>query len=272
MAAMRRTAIARRQIKENGVSVDDFSRPGNPDTSVYSANGIATAIALPTVADGIGLWWISLDRPREEVAALARTLSSEEIARARRFGTDPLRERWIAGRATLRALLGRILGIAPEAVRLERGRRGRPQLAQSTIDFNVSHTRGMALVGIAPGLPQGMRIGVDVEHGERRVNADGLSRKFLSAREQAALAPMTAEQRRRGFLRLWTCKEAMSKATGDALSAPFRHLDIVTVDGPALAAGPPPYLPDHWSLHEAPVPDGYMATVAVWRANAAASP
>ena len=257
---------------ENGVSVDDFPQPGNPDTSVYSANGVATAIVLPPVADGIRLWWIALDRPRDEVAALAQTLSSEETARAQRFGTDPLRQRWIAGRATLRVLLGGVLGIAPEAVILERGRRGRPHLAQSAIDFNVSHTRGMALVGIAEGLPAGLRIGVDVEHGERRVNVDGLSRKFLSAREQAALAPMTTEQRRRGFLRLWTCKEAMSKATGDALSAPFRHLDIATVGGLALVAGPPPYLPAGWSLHEAAVPDGFMATVAVWRANAAASP
>ena len=101
------------------------------------------------------------------------------------------------------------------------------------------------------------------------MNADLLSRKFLSDRERAGLAPLTAEQRRRGFLRLWTCKEAMSKATGDALAAPFRHLDVSTDDGLALVAGPSPYTPADWTLHASIVPDGYVATLAVWQSTSA---
>ena len=259
---------------ENGVSVDDFPQPGKLDSSVATPCGLENVVPLPPVGIGVRLWWATLERPRDEVAVLTRLLSREELARAQRFGTEPLRLRWIVGRSTLRTLLGQALGIAPSAVMLARGRRGRPQLgtqlATTSLDFNVSHTRGMALIGIAQGLPAGLRIGVDVEHGERQVNADGLSRKFLSAREQAALAPLTADQRRRAFLRLWTCKEAMSKATGDALSAPFRHLDVApTHAGPALIAGPAPYLPADWVLHEAAMPDGFIATVAAWQSDAA---
>ena len=261
MEAARRVA----QIMETGVSVDDFPQPGNLDRPAAAGN----AVALPRIAAGIKLWWISLDRPEEEVAELARILSSEEVARAQRFGTEPLRRRWIVGRSTLRLLLGEVLGVAPSAVALVRGRRGRPELALASPDFNVSHTCGMALVGIADALPAGMRIGVDVEHGQRKVNADLLSRKFLSDRERAGLAPLTAEQRRRGFLRLWTCKEAMSKATGDALAAPFRHLDVSTDDGLALVAGPSPYTPADWTLHASIVPDGYVATLAVWQSTSA---
>ena len=259
--------VARRvaQFGETGVSVDDFPQPGNLDSTAAAGN----AVALPSIAAGIKLWWIPLDRPEDEVAELARTLSSEEIARAQRFGTEPLRRRWIVGRSTLRLLLGEVLGVAPSAVTLVRGRRGRPELALASPDFNVSHTCGMALVGIADALPAGTRIGVDVEHGQRKVNADLLSRKFLSDRERAGLAPLTAEQRRRGFLRLWTCKEAMSKATGDALAAPFRHLDVSTDDGLALVAGPSPYRPADWALHPAAMPDGFLATVAVWQSASA---
>ncbi|MEO8347233.1 MAG: 4'-phosphopantetheinyl transferase superfamily protein [Betaproteobacteria bacterium] len=291
MAAVRRTVVVHRQIVENGVSVDDFPQPGKLD----SADGVVRAIALPPIGDGIQLWWTILDRPREEVEMLARNLSRAEIARAQRFGTEPLRLRWIVGRSTLRQLLGRALGLAPSAVILARGRRGRPEVAQqvangvpnyvenegaspqdwTAIDFNVSHTRGMALIGIATDWPAGKRIGVDVEHGDREVNADGLARKFLSARERAALAPMEADQRRHGFLRHWTCKEAMSKATGDALSAPFRQLDV-TVDGNlALVAGPPPYVPADWTLRAVAMPDGFIATVALWhpdQVNVARSP
>jgi len=250
------------------VSVDDFPQSGK---FVRSA-GDANIVALAPVAAGIGLWFSTLDRPRDEVEELASSLSIEERLRAQRFGTERLRQRWIVGRATLRLLLGRALGTAPPAVTLERGRRGRPQLSHSSIDFNVSHTCGMALIGIADGSTAGMRIGVDIEHGERRVNADGLARKFLTQRERAGLTAMEAEERRRTFLRLWTCKEAMAKATGDALAAPFRQLDVSVDHGLALVSGPPPYAPADWTLRAAAAPDGFLATVAIWRASPSNDP
>src|SRR5450631_3824477 len=105
---------------------------------------------LPSPAPDISLWLCLLDRPPPEVEALAQTLSQQEHARAARFGTDLLRRRWIAGRATLRRVLGRSLGIEPHAVALQRGVRGRPEIAgMRDIDFNISHTEGIALMGIA---------------------------------------------------------------------------------------------------------------------------
>jgi 4'-phosphopantetheinyl transferase len=249
-------------MMENGVSVDDFRQPGN---SVNSAAACDYAALLPPVTSQISLWWVALDRPCDDWLEIAGALSAEERARAERFGTELLKQRWIAGRATLRLLLGRVLGIAPASVPLTRGRRGRPELAAAPIDFNVSHTQGMALIAIADVASKKMRIGVDVEHREREVNADGLSRKFLSESERAGMAAMAPEQRRHRFLRLWTCKEAMSKATGDALAAPFRHLEVSIDSGLKLVAGPTPYLPRDWALHSAGVPEGFLATVAIWR-------
>jgi 4'-phosphopantetheinyl transferase len=130
----------------------------------------------------------------------------------------------------------------------------------------VSHTRDIALIAIAHGLPRTSRIGVDIEREDRTLNADGLARKFLTERERSILAPLDGDARRRGFLRLWTCKEAMSKATGDALQAPFREIDVSVADGFQLRAGPPPYTPERWRLFPARVADDLLATVAVWRA------
>lgn len=78
------------------------------------------------------------------------------------------------------------------------------------------------------------------------------------------MAPLDEAARRRRFLQLWTCKEAMSKATGDALTAPFRDIDVTVDDGPRLIAGPPPYLADRWRLISAAVPSELIATVALW--------
>jgi 4'-phosphopantetheinyl transferase len=245
---------------ESGVSVDDFPTAGNPDGAA------GDPVALPPVAPGIALWWCPLARTDAAMAHLARWLSPAEHERAARFGTAALRRRWIAGRGTLRLLLGRALGLDPGAIALARGERGRPRLADDSlgVDFNVSHTLAVALVAVARGLPSATRIGVDIEHQDRGVGADRLATKFLTPREHATLDPLDADARRQRFLHHWTCKEAMSKATGDGLAAPFGRLDVDVDAGPRLLAGPPPYDPPAWALHAARVPAGYVATLAVW--------
>jgi len=236
------------------VSVDDFPAPGNPD---------GVPVALASAAADVALWWAPLGAAEGEIARIAAWLAPAEHARAQRFGTEALAKRYIAGRALLRWLLGRALGLPPQAVPIVRGVRGRPQLDGDTgIDFNVSHTEGIALIGMA----RGRRIGVDVEHADRVVRADGLAAKFLTAAERATLAPLAASERRTRFLRYWTCKEAMSKATGDGLSAPFRQLEVRLGDAIELARGPDPYQPARWQLSRVEVPSGFLATVALWSA------
>jgi 4'-phosphopantetheinyl transferase len=235
------------------------------DSMPASAPG-PDVLELAALTPGIALWLCRLDRIATDVALLLPLLSVQEHERAERFGTALLRERWTAGRATLRSLLGRTLGFDPAAVRLRRGLRGRPELdGNYAVDFNVSHTGDMALIAIATGTQDGTRIGIDIEREDRSINTDGLARKFLTDRERAEIAPMATDARRRRFLRLWTCKEAMGKATGDALSAPFRNMDVTLGDGPRLVAGPMPYVPTAWQLVAAATPPGLIATLAIWR-------
>ena len=236
------------------MSVDDFPAPGKPD-------GAPVALA-PPVADVL-LWWAVLTASDAEVARVSGWLAPGEHARAARFGREVLSRRYILGRALLRWALGNALGLPPPAVPIVRGVRGRPQLAGDTgIDFNVSHTEGVALIGIA----RAGRIGVDVERADREVRAEGLARKFLTAAEQATLTPLPEAERRSHFLRYWTCKEAMSKATGEGLSAPFRRLEVRLADAIELVQGPGPYEPSRWRLHAVDVPSGYLATLALWSA------
>ena len=217
-------------------------------------------MALAAPAPGVDVWTCDLGRSDADVAAMAGVLAGAEIARAARFGRPELRARYIVGRATLRAILGAALDLPPAEVVIVRGPRGRPLVEGGALDFNVSHTRGAAIFGVT----RGARIGVDVEHRDREVNVDGVARKFMSPREQAMLNGLQGEARRHALLRLWTCKEAMSKATGDALSAPFRRLDVALAPTLALTGGPTPYEPAQWRLLGVDVPGGYLATVALW--------
>lgn len=217
--------------------------------------------ALRSPASNVSLWWATLAASDEAFVRLASWLAPQEHARAARFGREELRRRYIIGRATLRWTLGRALDMTPDEVPIVRGARGRPALGvDAGLDFNISHTEGVAFIGLS----RSGRIGVDVERLERDVNADGLARKFLTRAEQVALAALDDAARRRRFLRYWTCKEAMSKATGDGLSAPFRRLEVTIAETIGLSAGPPPYEPSRWRLYPIDVREGYLATAALW--------
>lgn len=224
---------------------------------------LARPLRLPDPTPGVQAWRCELARDPAEVAVLATLLSPSELERRERYSRDDLRLRYVVGRATLRTILGECLGIAPREVGIVRGRRGRPEPAArhaTDLDFNVSHTRSTAIFGVT----HGRRIGVDIEHGERRLNVDGVAHKFMAPREQERLSSLDDDARRRSLLLLWTCKEAMSKATGDALAAPFRDLEVEAGERRILVAGPPPYTPAHWRMHSVDAGDGFLATVALW--------
>jgi 4'-phosphopantetheinyl transferase len=224
----------------------------------------APALApLASPGPGIRLWWCDLRAGDARLRQCEALLSEAEHARAARFGTRALRDRYVVGRASLRIVLGEMLDVAPVRVPIVRGLRGRPTLGNGArLDFNVSHTADVALLGVFEGIA---RIGVDVERSDRVVNVAGLARKFLTERERAALATLDADGMRRRVLTLWTCKEAMSKATGDALSAPFSRLDVDLRSGPRLVEGPVPYEPLRFDLRSAAVPAGHIGTIALWR-------
>jgi 4'-phosphopantetheinyl transferase len=234
-------------------SVDDFPGSGN------------APIALASPERGVALWWAALSAGDEDFSRLSSWLAPAEHARAARYGRDDLKRRYVVGRASLRWVLAHALDVAPGDVPIVRGERGRPMLEGAhALDFNISHTGGMALIG----LTRAGRIGVDVERLERNVNADGLARRVLAPAERATLAPLDESGRRARFLRYWTCKEAMSKATGDGLAAPFRRLEVSLAETMELVDGPEPYSPPRWRLHAADVPSGFLGTVALWALSA----
>jgi 4'-phosphopantetheinyl transferase len=212
------------------------------------------------VAAGVAMWWCDLARSRAEIDALNASLAHDEHVRAARFGRPDLRDRYVVGRAMLRLVLSRELDMKPDAVPICHGARGRPFVEGSAgLDFNVSHTDGKALIGIA----HGRRIGVDLESDTRIANAERLARRVLTAEERRALEGVAGDDHRRAFLRHWTCKEALSKATGDGLSAPFGRISVTIAPILRLTAGPEPYRPDAWELVAVAVPTGYLGTVAL---------
>ena len=239
------------------------SRPGATPGRDGSEAALARAItALPRPAAGVECWWVDLAAAADAVALASTWLSAAEHARAARFGPEALRRRWIAGRLALRHVLGASLDISPGDVAIRRGVRGRPFVDGADLDFNVTNTDQAALVAVLPAPRKNEQIGVDIERRDRQVDANRLGRRVLTAGERQRHLGLEPDARRLAFLRTWTCKEAMSKATGDGLSAPFRAIEIAVTETLELVGGPPPYAPPGWSLTALEVPADYIASLA----------
>lgn len=171
-----------------------------------------------------------------DVASPAHWLSEEETARAARFATDTLKQRWAASRAGMRGVLGAVLKRTPESLVFGVGEHGRPFLrgVDCPYSFNLSHSEGLAALVICEA-----EAGVDIER-VRPLYRD-VADMFFSPAENEALKQLDEAKRAEGFYRCWTAKEAVLKALGSGLSISGKSF-TVDFSGP----GAPRLVEAHW--------------------------
>jgi len=169
---------------------------------------------------------VDLRAARERLGELTAGFTDRERERAAQFATDEWRDRWSAARGTLREVLGRALGIESGAVRFRYGLHGKPELdpgcakGAAGLRFNISHSGDRALIALAR-----VEVGADVERLKTR-RTDDIARRFFAPGEQQRLFAFTGSEREAAFFRLWTCKEAFLKVTGEGLSRSTRSYEI----------------------------------------------
>jgi 4'-phosphopantetheinyl transferase len=169
----------------------------------------------------------SLDVEPARLEELRATFSPREHARYQSFAHDEHRFRWGAARGALREVLGRALSCSPAAVELRTAAHGKPQVAGSPLRFNISHSGARALIAL--GLCE---VGVDIELPRAR-RTDDIARRFYAPGENERLFALGDAPRADAFFRLWTCKEAFLKATGEGLSRSTRSFEIELREGRA---------------------------------------
>src|SRR5215471_7648239 len=154
------------------------------------------------VRNTVNLLFVSIDVTPSVLGRLLAVLSSAEKDRAARFHRDGDRRRSIVGRAALRHLLSRHLGVEPQAFRFELRKNGKPFLPQSDLHFNVSHSGEVVAIALAPH-----EIGVDVEAKRHIPDMAAIAARFFSTDEAQRLC--TATDAIDEFFRIWTMKEAV---------------------------------------------------------------
>lgn len=168
----------------------------------------------------VDVWTMRVDGIDEPAAAWGTVLDATEQARAARFVFSRDRVAYIAAHALLRAALTAVVPDAhPGAWRLVADERGKPAAwlgdRAAPLSFNLSHAEGIVGVAIMP-LP-GFALGFDLEALARKVTLE-IADRYFRPEEVAWLRSLEETDRSRGFLRLWTLKEAFIKATGEGLA------------------------------------------------------
>jgi 4'-phosphopantetheinyl transferase len=174
---------------------------------------------------------------------LESTLAPDEKERARRFVHRQDREDFMAARGILRELLGRYTGREAAEVEFEYGARGKPSLREGrTVQFNISHSHGMALLAFSAE----RSLGVDVELIREDFGGEEIAARYFSGREIQELRALPASLRAEGFFQCWTRKEAYIKARGEGMQIPLDSFSV------SLTPGQPERLEsadsEHWSL------------------------
>jgi 4'-phosphopantetheinyl transferase len=215
--------------------------------------------AIPLAAKRIAVMHAHLERTRDELARFHETLSDDERERAARFRFDIHRRRFIAARGLLRQALSEYLGTPAHEIRFSYGAKGKPAVAGSPLQFNVSHSEEMAVYAFAWEMP----LGIDLEHIRALSDLEAIAHRFFSPGEWAAIEAMRPEERIDAFFRCWTRKEAYIKATGDGLSYPLNKFDV-SVTGPAQMLSVEGDLAEAslWSMHDIALPEGYFGALA----------
>ena len=126
----------------------------------------------------------------------------------------------------------------------------------------MSHAGALALYAVT----RNRAIGIDLEDIRMDVECDSISEHFFSPRERRMLGAIPSAQRPEAFFHCWTRKEAYVKARGMGLSIALDQFDVSVSPGePAalLETREEGQESSHWSLHDLPVGEGYVAALAV---------
>ena len=206
----------------------EFDTVFDCETSSTTWRTPPTDISLSDSA--VDVWLISLAQPSAADGSFADVLSSTERERAARFKFDKHRRPFVVAHAALRSILSQYLNTAPVDLPFVSGINGKPSLAPelsgSGLQFNLSHSHEMALLGVT----RGREIGVDIEWIKEDYGFDEVAERFFTAKEVAELRALSIHLQRQAFFKCWTSKEAFLKAKGTGLSGKLDEVKITLSD------------------------------------------
>ena len=205
----------------------------------------------------VHVWSMSLDCLPGRMEEFSAVLGTEEREHASRFRFERDRGRYVAAHGQVREILGRYVGRDPTVLRFRLGKYGKPMLINSTIRFNLSHSRDIAMCAISSRCP----VGIDVECIRKGVPVLEISKGFFTPAETIRIRSLQGLAQTVQFFRVWTAKEAYLKATGEGLSRAADSFELV-FDERGFPCGVRNQ--SEWRLSHLSAPGGFLAALATF--------
>ncbi|MDJ0519440.1 MAG: 4'-phosphopantetheinyl transferase superfamily protein [Trichodesmium sp. MO_231.B1] len=209
--------------------------------------------------NNVHIWSTNLKLLPSQIEELSTILSSDEIERANKFYFERDKNRFIIARGKLRKILSRYLNIEPEKLQFTYSDRGKPYLTDTSILFNLSHSQDLALYAIT----QVNSIGIDLEYIRPMNDAENLAKRFFSHQEYNLISQLPPQKQQETFFKLWTCKEAYLKATGDGLAGGLEKVEISLNPVEFFSINQDIKETARWYLHQFIPQPNYIAAVVV---------
>lgn len=198
---------------------------------------LAARLRGVNAAEEVEVWWVATGRLGWR--RLVPLLDPGERTRLAALRREQDQERFVLAAALARGALAQRLAVPAADIRLDRrcarcgAPHGRPRLLAPPAPMELSITHSGHLVGVAVARAA---VGLDVEFIDGTRGVDEVARSVLTAHEHAALERFAGDdgrERLRGFLRLWTRKEALTKMVGRGLNAPLQDIEVSGPSEPA---------------------------------------
>lgn len=209
-------------------------------------------------------WLCDVDDERQLAGVDEGALSASEEERARRLVDPEKGRRFRRGRAVVRHVLGRLLGVPPRDVDFAVNAHGKPSVVTPRacgsrpappLHVNWSHSANLLLLAATVS----GEVGVDVEVMDPAVDALAVAQSHFTRAEADALRALAGPERTAAFYRCWTVKEAVLKALGTGLSVALNRVSVqfggagameISLDGEPVTHAP------GWHLHCLEFPSG----------------
>ncbi len=173
---------------------------------------------------------------------------------------DPaVRCRFAASRLLVKYTAAAALGIGPEDIDIAYRLGGRPYLrGLDQIEVGLTHTGELMAVGIS----RVGRIGLDAECADRRFDLGLMRNRMCTPAEAAELDALSPDQQAACVLRLWTLKEAYTKALGQGMRLAFTEFGFGLALGGLRTPDGAAALGEEWAFATHPVLGRYLVSAA----------
>lgn len=214
----------------------------------------------------IHVWRYLLEGRHYSTRALARyeqALSPHEQQRHGRIASAEGKTHYLTSHGVMRAILASYLEIDPGALHVHLSALGKPFLHpeqhKHPVQFNLSHSHGMALLAVA----RDFEVGVDIEQMRPSIAYMKLAARYFSSTELQQLQQQAEEQQQLAFYMSWARKEALVKASGKGIARGLHDFEVpVTTQHVTAPVQMVSASASSWMVSDLPPTPGYVAAVA----------